>query len=319
MSHPIPLAVREQAASWLIALQEQPSNEAVRTQWQQWLDADAGHRRAWQCIETFSARLQGVSSPLAHATLTSPDSPQRRQAIKTLAVLLFAGGAVTVAQRQGAWQRIAADISTGTGERTGFDLADGSRIELNSGTALDIRHDASQRTLALRSGEILVTVASDPTARHFVVEMEEGTVRAPSGRFGVRRFDDAAGGRVAVYDGAVELHVRGGHLHRLEAGRQCDFRVDGIGAFALADENATAWTQGMIVAQDMPLPEFAAELARHRRGHLGCDPSLASVLVTGTFPLADTDRVLDMLHATLPVRLRTRTRYWVQLVPQQMA
>lgn len=71
----------------------------------------------------------------------------------------------------------------------------------------------------------------------------------------------------------------------------------------------------MLVAQDMPLAEFLDQLSRYRPGHLDCDGAVAQLPVSGTYPLADTDQVLAMLLATLPVRLRTATRYWVVVEP----
>ena len=50
-------------------------------------------------------------------------------------------------------------------------------------------------------------------------------------------------------------------------------------------------------------------------GHLSCDPAVAHLRISGTFPLNDTDAVLNILSRTLPVRIQTLTRYWVNVVP----
>ena len=63
------------------------------------------------------------------------------------------------------------------------------------------------------------------------------------------------------------------------------------------------------------LDRVIAELARYRRGHLSCDPAVAGLRVSGSFPLNDTDRALALLSQTLPVRLQGFTRYWLQIVP----
>lgn len=323
MSRPIPHAVREQAAEWLLTLQAEAGDAGVMARWQQWLIASDDHRRAWTQVEAFATRLQGLPSPLAHATLAAPASLQRRQAVKTLALLVFAGGAAVVVEQRTPWRRWMADRQTGTGERAAATLDDGTRVELNAGTAIDIRFSDGERRLRLVDGEILITTARDPLAaagqdaRPFIVETGQGAIRALGTRFSVRRFDGATPeSRVAVYEGAVELRPRGGGLQRLDAGQQSAFTGTAIGPVMPADENATAWVRGMIVAQEMSLADFLAELGRHRPGHLGCDPALAALPVTGTYPLADTDKVLDMLQVTLPVRLHMRTRYWVRLVPK---
>jgi transmembrane sensor len=39
------------------------------------------------------------------------------------------------------------------------------------------------------------------------------------------------------------------------------------------------------------------------------------VRISGVFPLDDTERVLQAVARTLPVRLHYRTRYWVSVEP----
>ena len=67
----------------------------------------------------------------------------------------------------------------------------------------------------------------------------------------------------------------------------------------------------MLVAAHMRLGDFLAELGRYRRGQLNCDPKVANLLISGTYPIDDTERVLDVLPLSLPVRVRRFTRYWV--------
>jgi len=74
----------------------------------------------------------------------------------------------------------------------------------------------------------------------------------------------------------------------------------------------------VLIAQDQPLGEFLQELSRYRPGLLRWDPAVANLRVTGSFQLADTERVLVLLAATLPVELHWRTRFWVTLEPRQV-
>ena len=72
--------------------------------------------------------------------------------------------------------------------------------------------------------------------------------------------------------------------------------------------DTAAWTQGMLVASNMRLADFLSELGRYRDGYLRCDPSIADFRLSGTYPLSDTDRVLNTLASTLPVELEYITR-----------
>jgi transmembrane sensor len=64
--------------------------------------------------------------------------------------------------RRYGWLPEAGELATGTGERRDFTLEDGSALSLNARTRVVAQFDATQRLLALRTGELLVDVAKDP-------------------------------------------------------------------------------------------------------------------------------------------------------------
>lgn len=49
------------------------------------------------------------------------------------------------------------------------------------------------------------------------------------------------------------------------------------------------------------------------------DSSLEALRVTGSFQLADTDRILALLASTMPLEVQSRTRYWVTLTARKTA
>jgi transmembrane sensor len=49
---------------------------------------------------------------------------------------------------------------------------------------------------------------------------------------------------------------------------------------------------------------FLEELSRYRRGQLQCDPQVANLLISGTYPLDDSERILDLLQISLPVKVQ---------------
>jgi transmembrane sensor len=321
MSPPlIPLAVREQAVDWLVELQSELADDDTRRRWRQWHDANPVHALAWARVAAFGDKLHDLPSPIAHATLKGASAEARRHTLKTLALLIgvggVGGGAAWLANEQVPWREWSADRRTAVGERANLILDDGTVVRMNADSALNIRYTASARTLRLLRGEILITTARDSAAtiaggaRPFSVDTAEGNARALGTHFTVRQLEGRSA--VAVLHGAVEIRPAGGATAvRLDAGRQAAFTRAGVGPLVAADDAVTAWTDGMLVAQDMPLPEFLAALDRYRPGHLRCAPSAARLTVSGTYPLADTDKVLDMLQATLPVTVRRYTRYLV--------
>ncbi|MNP76958.1 fec operon regulator FecR [compost metagenome] len=71
------------------------------------------------------------------------------------------------------------------------------------------------------------------------------------------------------------------------------------------------------MAQNQPLGDFLRELGTYRPGVLRWALELESLRITGSFRLEDTDRVLALLAASLPLEVHSRTRYWVTLVPRK--
>lgn len=317
----IPVSVREQAAHWLVELQADDATPVTQHRWQQWREAHPDHELAWQHIERFTGKLHRLSSPLAHATLAPPDSPRRRQAIKALSVVLFGGSSAWLVHQQTPWRSWAADKHVAKGARETLTLDDGTLLVMNSNTAVNLYYSDTQRVIELVFGEILVTTGHDPyfpgSAYPLYVHTAQGTVRALGTRFTVRQ-DNGNTSHVAVFDGAVEIRPANNPtaLRIVHSGWQSSFTDDAIAPLTQGKESATAWEQGMLVVEDMPLGEFIEELARYRPGKLFCDPAIAHLKVTGTYPLANTDHILDILSATHPVQLRTMTRFWVTVAPR---
>jgi ferric-dicitrate binding protein FerR (iron transport regulator) len=77
--------------------------------------------------------------------------------------------------------------------------------------------------------------------------------------------------------------------------------------------DAMAWTEGLIVTQDMRLSNFLAQVSRYRHGYLGCSNEIADLRLSGVFRLEDPEQLLRLLPQTLPVRVRRRTRWWVHV------
>ncbi|MGC4076472.1 MAG: FecR domain-containing protein [Rubrivivax sp.] len=317
---PIPPAVARRAVAWWIDLQSDDADEALRRRWQRWLARDEMHRRAWARLEAVGARLNGRvheglagvpgASALVQVALTEA-APSRRRALGVALLAVLAGGAAWELHDDPAVQARLADLGTGVGERRRLVLADGTRLALNSGSAVDLRYGATERRLLLRRGEILVETASDPARRPFVVQTGVGELRPLGTRFRVR--DRGEEFELAVYEGAVEVRPATGAARVLASGEQARFDAAGVGPRQAADADAAAWVDGMLVASGLRLDEFLAELGRHRRGRLDCAPEVAALRVSGSYPLADVERVLATLPAVLPVRAVWRTRWWLTL------
>ncbi|WP_454723863.1 FecR domain-containing protein [Delftia acidovorans] len=331
MEPPLQARVLDEAAEWLMRLHDSGATDADRAACERWRQADPQHALAWERAERLLGKLGGLPAALAMPALDRPRShrAQRRAAVARLAALLAVAPAGWLAWQ--AWYAAdqrgwGADLRTATGERRTEHLADGSRLLLDTASAVDIRFDGALRLLTLRQGAISIETAADTATPHrpFVVDTAHGRLRALGTRFTVRQEGGRADGgpvRLAVTEGAVEVTLRGAASPALvvQAGQQTVLTAGGVAGQVAVPQplqpEATAWTHGMLMADAMPLAAFCAELSRYRPGLLQCAPEVRALRVSGSFPLGDTDRTLTMLASTYPVDVQTRMRgYWITVV-----
>ncbi|WP_454696198.1 FecR domain-containing protein [Achromobacter aegrifaciens] len=305
-----------QAADWWSRLREDATDED-RTRFECWRQAQPAHELAWQRLNALTrdvaASVAEAGSGVAARTLRqAPLIQSRRNAIRWMVSAAGLGLGGWAVSQSGAVRALSADLRTGTGERRAVTLPDGTLLELNTASAVDLRFTASQRELVLLEGEILVTTGQDPLGRPFTVRTRAGVLTPVGTRFLVRGLEDGRI-RVAVLEGAVD--VRGldpnDAPRRVPAGGQAEFSAAGGFAAGPLEAGASAWLDGMLIADEMPLSDFLRELGRYRPGRLSCSGEAAGLRVVGAFPLADSDQVLAMLQEVLPVRVRRYTRYWV--------
>ena len=314
MAEPLP-EVLEQAADWALALRYGNPDAAERAAFHDWLAQSPAHAAAWQQAQAVFQCFERLPPGVGRRVLDHTDRlPDRRRALGLIGGLAVAGAGALAWQQL--WDRWRADVATAVGERRALALPDASALVLNTDSAADIAFTATERRILLRAGEILVTTSPDPApvARPLLVGTDFGDVRALGTRFSLRRLPDRV--RVSVFRDAVEIRPSRGATQRLEAGAQADFAADGVRPARRVDDSAAIWEQGMLLAQDMPLAEVLAEMARHRDGLLRCDPRVAAIRVSGAISLSDTDGGLDLLAQTLPVRIQRRTAWWVVVGPR---
>lgn len=307
--------VAEQAMHWHLELQEASVSEATLAAWMTWRLAHPVHERAWQRAEAFAQRMSDIRSPhqrpLAHATLRPTLS--RRTAIKQLGILLAGGAGAWSLKDTALLQDISADYHSRIGEQRSVELADHTRVQLNTDSAFNVVFERESRRIKLLRGEMLVSRNDLVDGRQLSVVTAEGRLEAAQARFSIRQ--RAGFTQVSVYQGTLAL-ITSAEPVALKAGEHVSFNDQGVLARKAIPLTPPAWTQGMLVAQGQRLADFLEDLSRYRRGHLACDPSLADVRVSGTFPLANTERIIFAVADTLQLQVQQFTRYWVTLKPR---
>jgi transmembrane sensor len=301
------------ASNWFARLQADADNGTAQAAWRDWLEAEASHREAWLLVEQVQGRIAGLPSPRSAAQALSLRELSRRRALGQFAIVAGLATAGALGFRQILGQHWLAGYRTATGERRQVTLPDGSRLTLNTSTALDVAFSGRQRLLRLHAGEILLTTAADPVASHrpLVVQTPHGEATAVGTRFTV--FADDGGSTVAVLEKAVRVQAGRAPAMIVNAGQQLRFTRDGLGPLQASDPFVASWESGSIVAIDMSLGALVSQLDRYRPGRLVCADDVATLRVSGAFPIDDTDRALAALTRSFPVRLVRRTRYWISV------
>ena len=311
-------ALTRQAIDWLVLLDSGEASAADRRRFDVWLEKHPTHRDAWAHV---SQTLDKTLSPLRERYAGNPRSAQAwREVIERPPRRRFLRGALAVAgvslggglllSRLAPFDELGADFASGTAERRRFVLSDGSTVELNARSAVNVTSDGPQRALRLKTGEILVTAKAGPTPLR--VDSEAVRMISNGGRFMVRR--EAARTLVAALEQPLAIERASGYPPFALAAGSGAYVADGAITPYQGDASAlAAWQHGLLEVGNQPLGQVVDALRAYRHGYIRIAPAAARLRVLGVFPLDDTDRALDLLAATLPIRL-TRYGRWLVLI-----
>ena len=303
----------KQAIQWMLRLRESGPDPALQQQCRQWRTAHHEHEQAWQRVIHLHQDLDLRAVPGAGLALQTLETSQRRlhrrQALKLLGGAAMVGTAAWVGKDLDTVNAWTSDYATGTGERRSFTLPDGSLMQLNTRSAVDLAFNDQQRLVRLKQGELMIACSPQ---RPLLVQTRDALLEGFEGRFVARQDSDCT--QVSVSHGRVAIHRPGiGPLQWIESGQ--NWRLDAQGTHRLeqVDMDAMAWTEGLIVTRDMRLFDFLSQVSRYRHGYLSCSDDIADLRLSGVFRLEDPEQLLQLLPRTLPVRLRQRTRWWVRV------
>ena len=340
------LAVRrqralEEAAAWLVRLQEAEPTVAERSSFTDWLRESPLHVAAmlevsqtehtlrtfdgWDQVPATPSSLSDtvvewlasfrktmddkqVAGPVAHQSGRST-----RRAWLTMAavcIITLAGGALW-------WEGVigGAVFETSSGERRDVVLNDGSTLRLGPESRVRVVLSEAERDVTLARGEALFKVAKDPE-RPFIVRADRAQMRALGTEFGVERRDGVVivtvvQGRVSVAESTpspLPFHqgVANLVLASLAAGDQLEVPHAGAaGAVRKVDPvNSLAWADGRLVFENAPVSTIVERFNQYNRIHLAVsDPQVAARRVSGSFDATDPESFLIFLRSAVPIKV----------------
>ncbi|MDD0973963.1 FecR domain-containing protein [Pseudomonas fontis] len=303
------------AARWHVQLTAGDGSDDLASAWQGWLASSPQHAWAWDRVEQLHGRLGSVPGGLAFDAFKRAESHglPRRSLLKGLMIASGVGLGGWASYRSQPAQALLADVHSATGELRSLTLEDGSRLTLDTASAVDLRFDEQQRLIRLRQGRILLTSAKDPQQRPLRVETAEGWVQALGTRFSVSQQTQRS--EVEVFEHAVLITPQHGPAHKVEAGESALFSREHVEKPHTLAAAQASWAQGQLIVDNWRLETLIDELGRYRPGLLSCDESLRHLRVSGNFSLTDTDAALSALSHSLDLRIERFSRYWVRVLP----
>ena len=304
-------SIKETAISWFVRLHDEDVSEADRSAFADWLGSNRAHTEAYREMEQLWSNLDQLE-PVAARQQTGvrevglrsePPTPKRRPRLRQLAfaasVLIALGfGADNLVSRG-----FLAEHRTAAGEQSAIDLDEKSRLHLNTASAVTTSFTDRQRRVSLIAGEVFFEVTSDPQ-RPFIIDTAFGKVEVLGTAFSLKQTDSHLD--IVVSESKVKVSTAGGETSLVTAGQGVRVKKSGIGPVKPADVGrALAWQRGRLVFDNRRLGDVLDEIERYRFGSiLVMDASVANLPVTGSFAIDDTDRVLDRIEETLPVRVQ---------------
>lgn len=299
----------DQAIGWLVKLKHSEITADQQRAFQQWLQACPDHERAWQSVSEMEAPL--AADALARADgRRQQQRVRRRQLVKMLGLSGMAVGLGWLGRRELPWQCWVAGHRTAVGEQGALQLADGSKVLMNTDTALNLYEGGEATRIDLLRGEIQVDASPGAPLR---VTTAGGAVEGCNSRFIVRAYRS----RSCVFLGE-------GRLRLVSAGGRADVGDRSGESWWLSPERVQprpggtghdpqSWTEGVISAREMPLDSLLGEMSRYRSGFISCAGAVSGRRVSGIFQTTDIDQALVFLARSQNLRLSWRSPYWAYL------
>lgn len=298
-------ALFDQASGWYYRLRAEDASARDQADFAAWLALGPAQRQAWDEVSALLGALREPARQVREAQRARWRRPRLRVWASAAAVLLAVGLLSLYSPWPDRWR---ADYATATGESRNLTLADGSQLQLNTDSAVQIDLRPNERRVTLLRGEAWFEVSAD-AARPFVIRSGEGWVKVVGTRFSVAR--QGAQTRVRVAQGKVQVSADGEQTVLLEPGRAVDYQGGRLGAVRDFDAAAEfAWRQRQLVFRQQSLAEVVDELNRYWPGEvLVFGDALRQRKVSGVFEIDKPEAVLKALKHTLGLRAEQYTPY----------
>jgi transmembrane sensor len=308
-------AIEEEAAWWVMRQQEPDFSTGMQEELEAWLDLSFAHKAAFWRLEAGYAGLDSLSA-LPLPSMIEP--PSKRTSFQwriacAVSLMLAPVGLYLAIWGSGvrASQEIA-DYSTKKGQVDKIMLADGTRVDLDAVSHLQVAFGTHSRTAWLLQGDVYFEVKPD-VHRPFIIHAGAGKITVVGTKFLVSR--DPGSTKVSVVDGRVRLErAQGGAgealLTRGEIGLTDGRRTVVSGGNFSEIMNRLGWRTGVANFNDTTLADAARLFNRYNIKELQiADPAVGQMRINGYFHLANVDGFARLLKSAYGLQIEERDRF----------
>ena len=280
-----------------------------------WLVADALHAQEYAQLQETHRAVRRIPAQVAARWTVPPATPAPAPAAPRphwLRALPYAAAAMlllSVGAGGYQWWRqptFSQSYATMRGQRLAVSLPDGSSMQLDTATQLQVTLYRQRREVRLAQGEALFQVQSKQ-GQPFDVLSGPLKVTVVGTQFSVRNTLEHDGSlRVAVQHGHVRVAGAGQDLVDLRAGQGVSGDASGrlSTVASLAPASVAAWRNGRVTFDNVPLGAALDEFERYGdTGFVVRDAAVAQLRIGGSFSLAQPDRFAAALPQLLPVQI----------------
>jgi transmembrane sensor len=319
-------SIERQAREWLIRMDgDEPLSNTDREALREWIHRSALHREEL----TRLAKFWSQANILTELGVCLESETPERSGVRWVAPIAVAASAVLASVVLVWWGlhglngAVNGTYGTVIGQQKTISLSDGSSIQLNTDSQVQVVYSGEWRKIRLLRGEALFFAMPDSN-RPFEVYVANSVVRAIGTAFTVHFEGNTVD--VTVTKGVVDVGEAGSaaqttvgpepvvasppthSLGRLKAGEMIHVGSGGsdhLDVHRLAEpelRRRMAWQEGYLAFSGEPLSEVIEQVNRYSPVTLEIgDPKLASIAIGGRFRIGDLDAVLDVLHTNFGI------------------
>lgn len=323
--------VEAEAAAWIARLDRGGLSDEECAAVREWISRSPEHYASISRLADIWSDLDGLAEILDEAKpsvsvqevrrgshLTAWLTPARAALFAAIATAVVIGvffsntnNYRTVATHGSSWQ---ASYLTAIGEQQTVTLRDGSLVQLNTDTIIDVDFDERWRKVRLVKGEALFEIVHDQS-QPFQVYAGTNVIRAVGTAFVVKLTENEI--EVTIKEGRVELKS----LKDETQGRSnkeltiTSALIDAGQTVRLTKEIQTlqeivaeeidrklAWTEGLIIFSGEPLNDVVEEISRYTPiRFVITDPEIGRLRIGGRFKIGEMDAMLEVLETAFGV------------------